>query len=87
MRQAWNIAGSKEDRKVAAFLLVKAVCAIRPVPDPDATIPSPNVVWDRQEVDEYAPGNIGHAGITGLDSTMRKTYRKRLADLSIVQFL
>lgn len=87
--QAWAISGSKEDRRAGAQLSIKRVRALRPESDPGVSVKSLDVIWDRDEIDHAAPGNLGHAGITGLNcpKSARRSYRQQLADISEVRFI
>jgi hypothetical protein len=84
--QAWAMVGSRTDRRAVAVLSVKKVKRMRPVPDKDTRIASLGVMWDREGIDEAAPGNRGHAGILGLDCPARKAYRLQLADSATIRF-
>jgi hypothetical protein len=70
--------------KLAVFLLVDTVRAVRPTPDPPGT-PGLDVQW--HPIDDDRPGAAGHAGITGLNNEnrlVRRSFRAKLADLADV---
>jgi len=83
--EAWIISGSKEGRRAVALLPVDGIRKLRPIPDNGD--PSLDVISDREEIDECMPGHIGHAGILGLDSQSRKSYRVQLAEMATVAMI
>jgi hypothetical protein len=90
IEQAWVIAGAKDDRRAAAVLRVKEVRNIAPSSDADVSTPLPDVIWDREGMDDPSvQGNLGHSGITGLacrSRVVRKYYRMQLADISEIGY-
>jgi hypothetical protein len=87
--QAWKMAVRskqlKHDLRAVAVIRVRTVRALRPNPEMNSA-PNLDVIWDRN-VDRGEPGNRGHAGITGLDSIARKSYRQQLAATASLSFL
>lgn len=74
----------KHNLRAVAAIRVRAIRALRP--DIETTAPLLDVIWDR-DVDPGEAGNRGHAGIIGLDSVARKSYRLKLAAKSSLRFL
>jgi hypothetical protein len=77
--QAGTIAGPKKSHELVLRLSVDAVRAVRP----DCNVANAetlDVVWDH--ITDTRPGAEGHAGITGLNGTDRRIYRRKLADIA-----
>jgi hypothetical protein len=77
--QAWTIAGAKKNHELVLRLSVDAIRALRPGADaPSAE--TLDVVW--HHIADPLPGAEGHAGVTGLDGTNRKIFRRKLTDIA-----
>lgn len=74
-QQAWEILGRKPKHTIVARIRASRIRSIVPAPN---CAPDLDVRWDK--IESELPGADGHAGVTGLESAHRRTYRTLLAD-------